>query len=94
MAAPVSAVGSGRQRALLSEAQAAGGALRALPLDALRSEVHAVLLCFAALVRRLRASAELLAAPEQAAIWRQRGAWLHDECAPSDWLCRQARTAP
>lgn len=39
MAAPVSAIGSGRQRALLSEAQAAAASLRALPLDAPASEV-------------------------------------------------------
>ena len=38
----------------------------------------------AVLLRRLRASAELLTEPDQAAIWRQRWAWLHDECAP-DW---------
>lgn len=47
------------------------------------AQVHVALHSFAALLRRLRMSAELLMAPEQAAIWRQRGAWLHDECAPN-----------
>ena len=39
MAVPASALGSGRQRHLLSEAQAAAEALRDTPLDAAASQV-------------------------------------------------------
>jgi len=44
-------------------------------------QVHAALLEFARLAARLRGSCGALEDPEQRAIWRQRGDWLHEECA-------------
>jgi hypothetical protein len=43
------------------------------------AQVHAWLLEFARLAARLRGSCEALEDPEQRAIWRQRGTWLHEE---------------
>ena len=46
------------------------------------AQVYAAMLEFARLAARLRGSSDALEDPEQRAIWRQRGDWLHEECAP------------